>query len=684
MNKNIFRLVLAVTIILPLIYFGCADFPSKLVLPTWNVDLNVPVFNRNYTLQDAINKDSSIIKSYNDPARMGLLYYSTSKGIDAVTVKNSLTFDPISSSASVKLDSIKIDYPAPVGATVYARDLDNSLQPNTSVIFPPVNNVPVSKQLDRITQFESALFGYAIIKITIRNVMPVDASVTGMVVKNKNNGEQIFPSDDSTYSTGRINPGSSVSHIYTLKGKTIQQDLVLSAFISSPGSGGNPVTITDSTGIRATAELIGYSISSAVAHIPPQPPFKFQGEFDIDDSTSVQKAVFKDGALSINFINNFDLDLKATIVIHNMYDPNGNEFSLPVQLLKKGQKTVNISSLAGYSFVASGNSPINKLPYDVTVVTDSSTGAITVSKQDSVLAVATVSGIIIKEFTGRIKPTHIDVDQSSFSLGLGDIKDKFSFGQLNITDANVNIHLSQSAAIEFGYSGTITGKTKTQTRNMSIPYTVLNPGSNTIALDPATFQNFLNGFTGTLPDSLIVQGNGTANPNYKTGSVASSDSIYGSAEIELPLKLGIGAGSFSDTTDLDISRDVRDKKDQVSKLTVTMELGNGLPAGISATTKLYDEFGNFLMNLPPDRAPNNKSISVPAATIDANGKVTGTSSAKINVDLNQSEIDKFLRAKKIVLDISFNTAGTNNQGVEFKTSDAVSLKAYGSVTYKVK
>ena len=90
------------------------------------------------------------------------------------------------------------------------------------------------------------------------------------------------------------------------------------------------------------------------------------------------------------------------------------------------------------------------------------------------------------------------------------------------------------------------------------------------------------------------------------------------------------------------------------------------------------------MDLPPDRAPNSKIVTVPSANIDSNGKVISVNSSKINVDLNKDEIDKFLRAKKIVVNILFSTGGTNNQGVEFRTTDATSIKIYGSVTYKVK
>ena len=117
---------------------------------------------------------------------------------------------------------------------------------------------------------------------------------------------------------------------------------------------------------------------------------------------------------------------------------------------------------------------------------------------------------------------------------------------------------------------------------------------------------------------------------------------------------------------------------------VTVELSNGLPIGASYSGKVYDAANNFLLNLPPDRAPNPSEITVPAANVDSNGRVTTPNSNKIEIELNQNEISKFLNGYKVVSTITFNTSGNNGNSVEFRTSDTISIKIYGSVSYKVK
>lgn len=661
-------------------YSGCADFPSKLVMPTWNVDLNVPVYNRSYTLQDAIKNDSTMVKSYKDPARLGLLYFSNTKTIDAVTVGNNLTMDPFSTDASVKLDSVTINSPTPVHASISSTDLNPALTPGSTIIVPPIPATQVSKSFETITQFQSALFSTATIKITYQNKMPVDATLSGFTIKNTSDNSVIFQDNSSVF----IGPGQSVTKNYTIAEKTVKQNLTLTAFVSSSGSGGQPVTLAQDAGIGITASIENFTIYQVTADLPPQAPFNFNGSFTIDDSTKIQNAVLKDGQLSLTISNGLDISLTTNVVIHNMYDANGKEFSINTTLGRKQQnKVINISSLAGYSFRGPGNTLTNQLPYDVTVQTLASNGVVTLTKTDFVRAVANLSGIIVQSFSGQIKPTHVNVDKRTFSMGLGDAQNKYSLNQINIEDANVQIKLKQSTGIQVGYSGKITGKNGTQTKTMAIPYTVLGQGENTITLDPVQFKNFLNSFTGKLPDSLTVEGDGVANPNYIVGSVSSTDSIYGNAVVEIPLKLGISGGTFSDTTDLNFDQDVRNKKDKIGKFSLTIELSNGVPAGFSFSGKVYDSAGVFLMDLPPNRAPNPSAVTIPAASVDANGDVTTASSNKIVIELNQDEINKFLNGHKLISNISFNTSGTNNQAVKFKTSNPFSIRIYGSATYKI-
>ena len=597
-----------------------------------------------------------MVKSYNDPARLGLLYYSNTKTIDAVTVGDNLTIDPFSTDATTNLDSVTINTPTPVHTNISLSDLGSPVAPGSqNVIFPAVPSTQVNKSFEQITQFQSAVFSSAIIKMTFQNKLPVDATISGITLVNISDNSVILQNSSSTL----IPAGSSKTVSFAITDNvTVTENINLQASVSSPGSSGQPVNVTNDAGIVVTTNVENFSIKRVTADLPPQAPFHYHGNSKISDSTYIQDVTLKTGQMTLTISNTLDLDLNTNIVIHNMYDPNGNEFVINTTLTKsQHNKVIKFPSIAGYSFKSSNL--INQLPYDVTVQTSASNGVVTLDKTDSVYAVMNFDNLVAQSFTGKIKPTHISIDNRSFSLGFGDAENKYGLDQINITDADVQIKLKQSAGMQVGYSGQIEGKNSTQTRVMQIPYTINAPGENTITVD------------------------GVANPDYVTGSIASSDSIYGNADVEIPLKIGISGGTFSDTSALDISDDVRNKKDKIGKFTVTLELKNGVPLGFAFSGKVYDDADNLLMELPPNRTPLNGSLDVSAANVDANGKVTSSNSNTINFDLTQDEINKFLSGTKLISSMTFYTSGSNTQGVEFRTTDPVSVKIYGSVTYKI-
>ena len=47
-------------VILVFLESGCVNLPTNPVMPQWNVDLNVPLVNRSYTLEDIIKKQNYI------------------------------------------------------------------------------------------------------------------------------------------------------------------------------------------------------------------------------------------------------------------------------------------------------------------------------------------------------------------------------------------------------------------------------------------------------------------------------------------------------------------------------------------------------------------------------------------------------------------------------------------------
>lgn len=59
-----------ILVVVILIFAGCSDVPDKLVAPSWNTELNIPLANRDYSLEDIINDSQYISIDTNDHGKI--------------------------------------------------------------------------------------------------------------------------------------------------------------------------------------------------------------------------------------------------------------------------------------------------------------------------------------------------------------------------------------------------------------------------------------------------------------------------------------------------------------------------------------------------------------------------------------------------------------------------------------
>jgi hypothetical protein len=105
---------------------GCIDLPTDLKVPQWDVDLNLPIVNRTYTLNDIIKKQNYIsIQGSNSTDSIYVIQSDTYS--QSTTVSNFIQLNGVSSSVGNIIPagvsgSIAIYLPIPAGA-----ELDNAV-----------------------------------------------------------------------------------------------------------------------------------------------------------------------------------------------------------------------------------------------------------------------------------------------------------------------------------------------------------------------------------------------------------------------------------------------------------------------------------------------------------------------------------------------------------------------------
>ncbi len=672
-------------------FYGCVEKPSEPVLPTWDVDLAIPILDKTFKLGDLIEKDTTYFKTGSG----NQIYYSTSQNLEATTVGDNLKISDISTSASAQLGNFEIKDPGTISAKITATQIFPSLPSN----LPPGNyfvpsNSPgqtVSTNFTSFDNFQSVTFDNGILKITVTNDLPVPLQFPG--------GLKIYSQDDPSnpilvlFENDSIEPNSQKTSEANLAGITLPANLSLTVTILSPGSGGNAVYLDiNQMSLSVSASFENLSIASATARIPSQTePVVIDDLFILEPNEPqpnlINEVTFKSGQMRMEITNNIDLGLNGTLTLRNFVNKyNGSPLQISLNIGRKNSPysivTQNIN-LADYKLV--GNLS-NQISYRVEVRTEDTGDEFRViSKNDGLSVQITLTDLVIESISGKVKPTRIDFEEQKIDLsGLKDYREKFK-GELKFDDIQVDINLVKTVQFEFDLNLKIKGvNTKTgKVDSFEIPVDQRRFSGTThrISLNKSNsgIVDFINSFGSTeLPEYLLVTGYVFLNPNYELGQVSSTDSIYGSVTVSFPASIGISNAVLRDTSEVDELSD--ETKKQIDKLgygKLFVEVENGLGIELKFRATILGLVMDSLISIP-----KGGDFNIPSAPIDNDGFSTGTSKFINVIELERDEIQKLKYMKFVRSFFSLATA-ENGKVVKFRTTDSIKVKIYGRLRYKV-
>jgi hypothetical protein len=667
-----------VTATISIILISCIDVPNDFVAPVWDVRLEVPVVNRTYTIQEAIENDT-LITAYDDPDRLGQLYYSDHFKVEAINVNDNLKFDGFTETISKKIDAIKVNTVDPVTTEISLSDW-TPLTPGTQIIFPEIENES-SKKFTPITSFNSATIESGSVLLTISNNLPVATELHGFRIENiadnsivvENSGDLVIP------------PFDSVSVIYDLSDKIIMNELVFRTTLYTPGSNGQPVQIPGNAGTGIKADFQNLVLKEAVAQFPEQDPFGLVDEIEVGDSIFYEKAIFNEGRFNISFDNYIDLDLQIILNLDNLKRPDGTSFRQIIDLEKNERnRVVNIPFLEDWSLASNlAGQVTNLLSYTVDVKTSSSDEPVKITKDDSIGVKILFEESTLKYYSGRIKPQKFNLESKTFDLNLGTFDEKFDFTDVFFDDPGAYLNFVTSANVEFELNGTLSASNQYTTKSIDLENILIGSVSSTqVDLKEYGLKALMNSFTNDLPNKFEITGDVTINPGYKFINVYSTDSISLSTDMEIPLRLGIGGGTFTDTLTLNTA-DSSSVIENINYAELTMELVNNIPADVEVVGTLIDSLGNVLLNIPTDYN-EIQSFKIPAPTVDKEGNVLESGKLIQMFDLRGEDVKKFLRSPNLAMKFTLITPPeTSTLPVIFRTTDNISVKMFGTIEYRV-
>ncbi len=662
---------------------GCIDKP---VAPNWDVVANAPIVNKSYTLLDVVSKDSLHLITPTSNNSLGQLYYTQDTAIKPIFVGSQLKLNPISTNSTVALGAIKINNPAPVSANISSTQI-NSLFVGGSTLagVPAFAKNDLVQSMPTITSFSTATFASGSMSLSIKNHLGNNLSITVGQVRILDGSNNTLVSSSQALTLQYDQTGVIT---IDLANKTLVSDMKIEVNISSTGSTQSVIIPTDAA-LNITAQFVSLDPQTVTAVVPQQDPKSFNGSFPIDNdpNSAISKIVISKGVLHFSIKNNFKVPLTIKINLTSLITPNG-VFTYTAKINGNSTATVD-TNIAGWTI--NPNTLTSSIDYNGTATVLATSSPVQLAKTDNVAVTVNMDELTLTSLTGKIKTTALTPSYKTIQVSLGNLKN-FNATTINFKNFGLTVPVGASPSLKLGFSGTITGYNKTTQGTISIPLTTL-PGNGVIqklTFDQTQLDNFINKFYNTPPDSLRIDYAPVINPNPQAtdapGQITSQDSVFGKVSIYTPLNVGVAGGKLTDTVLININNSNKTQLDQIGSVTVNLVVSNGVPAKVLFSGTLYDEFGHYMMPFPPVHAPNPTEVLIPAATVDTSGfsnpNKPGTTT--ITLQLTGTEMQNFINSKKMIMVLKIDTALPSASPVSFRSIDAISVKASGSINYTVK
>lgn len=682
------RTVAGMALVLTIVSVTCFNEPLSPVVPSWDVDLTLPLANRYYSLLEIVRKEPTLLTV---GAGNQIIYSTTARG-NPILLGEAVTLTPPDTTVHLKFGVFSVTAPS------LSIPLDIPWLPRGATIPVPDTTFSLGDIEDTIATFQSVTFDSGAIHFTITNNLPVPIEMVD-VVRIEDRSSNIVASFSFVPPTIPANSARTASD--DLRNKTFTNIYRITGLtVHTPGSI-SPVQIPSGDLLVAGIQATGLKARQAVqAFIPPQRLVDNDtASFELDDSTLVKEAYLLRGRLDFSFVNHVNLDMVFAFRLREVQRPMGSGYipyadSVVLPALGSGIVAIDLSG-------ARIQSPSFDLVRSLNVVSSvilpaGSSGPVTVNDTDKV-SVSATTGVPLVVDTAEVvlAPTWVDVN-TAIDVDFGDLPTRFS-GQLTIPFAPLT--LQSISTIGFASDLDIRIGARRSPGGDSIFLQIpqsqrrLEPGIDSIVFDGQEVGFFLSQLGSRLPDSLSITGRALVNPPdlydpslSGASGAGRNSSITPVFSLQAPLRLGINSGVYSDTVSIGDTTGDGYKDYQINKARIDdvnygkayIEVENGLPVQLGVDMRLLDSLRGTLLLLPQ----SGLRVNVTAASVDAEGNVILPANSTSLIELGEQDVRQFSPAEFLAYSVALMTT-PGSPAVRFRTNDYVKVRMWTTLSYRV-
>ncbi|MBN1348154.1 hypothetical protein JXJ21_01970 [candidate division KSB1 bacterium] len=693
LNHNAKWILVAVLIIA----LSCSiDKPKA---PSWELDLKVPLTSKSYQMSE-IADDSEHL--YAEGKEFGVIIEGE---FDTTFVADNLTIEPVEEKASFELGVFEI---ASADTQVDSSlTLDRFWAPATQYVGSSVAVPSFAFHLGRddgaTYEFDDFIMiaidsGAADLRITNNFLFPLGLP---LILELKDSYT------DQTLSTLEFDEpipgGAVVLRQFEIRDKVFSNKLYIQFTGQSAGSDTSKIFMEMSERILILELSVSNLFASYAKAQLPEIHFDKTESLELTHEMILTKAKFRTGRFKLNVNNHLPLDAHFVLTFLDLFDANGRNYSMNVDLGKQSRVEYDEIDLSGWTLQTNSNPMdlIQTMRVRYQGYTDSTKAQLVeVSKNDSISVDTYLKDVTLEYVRGAINRLEVEMPGVEQDIDL-----KYRLSGIRLRNASLQLIVHNRIAFPIELDMTMTGSLASGDQRVYTLRETIEPASWIIGqatsveyITPLTvnqthsqYNSFMN-FINLMPDKIDIQGKVFIGQLGVEGMVHRDDYIFGNYKVKAPFEL-----AFEDTTinfdtvlvninptdyegqkpdSIDEELDASITED-LSDATLWLALENHLPVAVEVLVRMDTSMSNVFGGGP---CIVDKAFQLTAASTNDNGIVTSTLQDTISLNLTRDEFALFKntssppKIKTVVVGTQLHLPGTDGKTIVVQADDYVAIR----------
>ncbi|MCH2659619.1 hypothetical protein MK163_04185, partial [bacterium] len=624
---------------------GCTVKPPQVPSTNWVVSISVA--DDRTTIEQVVSDRSDFLK-IDDESLLTVDF--TSDFNRREEVGNRLRVTPTSNTFGTPIGAINLPGQDLPNITVGLNAiLGQDLETGATVPLIPGGGFEVDEVLPVLVGVRSLTVSEGSIQIDMINNLPLTLSSVRLALSDQGDSSLDIPAGAiDELDLGTVASGASASGTFSLAGRQISSALAIS--VTGQTEEGQNVVIDADAALSIAASISELTVERAFAVIPPQEFSASQVLAFPDDRIQVTRAVISEGGLTFNVTNEIDIIMEIELRLDDLRKADGSTNTFLITGLEPGQVSTVSFDLDDNEFAP--EDPL-ELRISYAVRTEDSGEPVQIFSTGEVLVEAVTEDLVFSRVEGILNRVSLPVPSVTqtvdFPAGLDNVALQSTALSVNLTSG-----IGFRSSIDLDIQGT---NSKGETGSLLISE-VFQRGDpdNPVALTLAPSSEDLTDFLNLLPTEVSVT------PTVQMGDGEGTEVIEPDHWVQIDEVNFVTQGIFRLKNDTRIEPDPifrrqsdAEARDRISanldSASVVTEIENHLPIGVRVSLRVApnaeDVYGSedlFDNNQANGylRIPKDGAFEVGAGQVDANGRVTRSTTSRQRITLSDDDALVFL------------------------------------------